>query len=440
MVMPFLPRFLRLCRLTGFALFCTLSFLAGWPRTAEASCTNCACVLAADASLTAWIFEQHFETRLHVSDAFEEHRRWMVDTDHPWRESFFNGHVGRAMMMLTEQLSAVGMQQMMIVGAFLDAKHQLETQRLFQQLAAEAHKDYYPSEGLCLMGSVAKSLSAANRNADVTYLLMGERSIDRQLGNVNSNASEGPKEDLQGRVEQFRTTYCDPLDNNAGLGDVCTGSPAARRNKDVSYVRTIGSPLTLDVNFGDAALTPDEQDVLALASNLYSHDVFSRHSAAVMSTPANQALYLKLRSIVAKRSVAEQSFNAITAMKASGHAAGAEGGETVQYMRALLQEFGVPAADIEGIIGANPSYYAQMEILTKKIYQRPEFYLELYDKPANVARKGVAIEALNLMQDRDIYNSKLRSEAILSVILELGLMQEQEKLQNNRNSLRPEVK
>jgi hypothetical protein len=49
-------------------------------------------------------------------------------------------------MAMTEQLSAVAMQQMEIIGTFLDAKQQLETQRLFQEMAAQAQKDYTPSE------------------------------------------------------------------------------------------------------------------------------------------------------------------------------------------------------------------------------------------------------------------------------------------------------
>jgi len=65
-----------------------------------------------------------------------------------------------------------------------------------------------------------------------------------------------------------------------------------------------------------------------------------------------------------------------------------------------------------------------MEVLTKDIYQNPVFFTELYDKPANVTRKGATIRALNLMQERDLYESQLRTEAVLAVMLETMLADE----------------
>ena len=76
------------------------------------------------------------------------------------------------------------------------------------------------------------------------------------------------------------------------------------------------------------------------------------------------------------------------------------------------------------------SYYAQMEILAKRIYQRPEFYTELYDKPANVKRKAAALQGISMMLERDIYDSYLRSEAIMSLILEARVAEAQSNVEN----------
>src|SRR5690606_22986449 len=73
--------------------------------------------------------------------------------------------------------------------------------------------------------------------------------------------------------------------------------------------------------------------------------------------------------------------------------------------------------EIFELIGEQPSYYAQLEILTKKIYQNPDFYANLYDKPANVERKSTALKAIDLMLDRAMYESQLRREMVLSVLL-----------------------
>jgi hypothetical protein len=48
------------------------------------------------------------------------------------------------MAAMTKQMTTVGLQATKVIGTFFDAKHQLETQRLFQTLMAEAHKDYQP--------------------------------------------------------------------------------------------------------------------------------------------------------------------------------------------------------------------------------------------------------------------------------------------------------
>src|SRR5690606_24858080 len=112
------------------------------------------------------------------------------------------------------------------------------------------------------------------------------------------------------------------------------------------------------------------------------------------------------------------SFAAITAMRAAGDP------ESQPYLYKMVQELGVPDDDIEKMLGKHPSYFAQMELLTKKAFQNPVFYTDLYDKPANIDRKGAALQALGLMQDRDMYESLLRSEAVLSVLLEMMIAEE----------------
>lgn len=392
------------------------------PRPAYAACcesASCSCMT----SVATGVINPHTTVQFRV------HELWMVTV-------FFNQYILPAMMHMTIELGAVAMQQMQIIGTFLDAKHLLETERLYQQLAAQAHKDYHPSEGLCTIGTSIRSLAASDRRGDVVANILAQRSIRRQLLNANSNSAAGPLTDRDGRLRQFRERYCDRNDNNGALANICDANvPHERKNKDIDYTRTVAAPLTINLNFagGATAVTPDEEDLLALSANLFAHDLFTQIPATLLNNnPANQQLYMDLRSIVAKRSVAEHSFQAIAAMKASGASTESQ---TAQYLSAALQELGMSAADANAIVGSNPSYYAQMEILTKSIFQRPEFFLDLYDKPANVARKGVAMQAISLMQDRDLFKSNLRSEAMLSILLELEIMKAQNAVQNELNRI-----
>ena len=73
--------------------------------------------------------------------------------------------------------------------------------------------------------------------------------------------------------------------------------------------------------------------------------------------------------------------------------------------------------------------------MTKQIFTREQFYTNLYDKPANVDRKGAAIQALNLVQNMDLFESKLRNEALLAVLVEMELEKAQAAVQNRMNKL-----
>jgi hypothetical protein len=193
-------------------------------------------------------------------------------------------------------------------------------------------------------------------------------------------------------------------------------------NNDIDYTRMIDEPRTLDVAFNNATLTNNEEDVIAMGNNLYGHDVLTRQADnEYLANREYQHLYLALRSVAAKRSVAQNSFDSIVALKAAGTDGMAGASHTREFLGAVMAELGVPAADILPMIGEQPSYYAQLEILAKKIYQNPDFFAGLYDSPANVERKSVALKAIDLMLDRAIYESQLRQEMATSVLLSAKL-------------------
>lgn len=381
-------------------------------------------------------------TNCFTENEFVIHREWMVKV-------FFEAHILPALMLFAEQISAMAMHQVVVIGSFLDAKHQLETQRLFQELMARAHKDYHPSEGMCTFGTNMRSLAASDRNTDLSAMGFSNRVLQRELlagdgVGVNSGAT-----DYLSRLKQFREVYCNPKDNGNGLDLLCPEPmDTTRVNKDIDYTSTFDAPLTLEIDFtseGDPdheknkheqTISADEEDVLALSANLYAHNIAPVLPPSFLSDENGNvningmSHYMDIRAIAAKRSVARNSFAAIAALKSQGEK------EVQPYLYALVKEMGITdEEELKKYLGERPSYYAQMEILTKKLYQNPTFYTDLYDKPANVERKNVTMKAIELMQKRDIYRSILRSEAILSVMLETALMDEQARVVNESESL-----
>jgi len=422
-----------------FFAFLTLITLITPVKAQE--CTTCTCTASCETGVTT-SDSLHEDIREHFTLEFDYLREWIVNE---WflvpEQNPPLGHVGHALMLLTSQLTNVGIQQVQMIGSFFDAKHQLETQRLFQTLTAKAHKDYHPSEGLCAIGTSTKSLVQSERIADLTQMTLTKRTMDRTLNSRFTVAGSGEGSDRYNRMEQFIGVFCNPEDNASGLGLLCgAGGVKEQYNMDVDYTSALENKLTLDLNVttgGAEELTPDEQNIFALHANLIGNKV---------SYPIPQYLlgdgngnmrdlmshHIKQRSLAAKRSVAQNSLSALTAMRASGSS------ESAPFLKSTIRELGVAPGDINPYLGDNPSYFAQMEVLTKKLYQNPSFYADLYDKPTNVERKGAAMQAIAIMQDRDIYDSLLRSEAVLATLLETLMRNEHVRISRDLSSIKDE--
>lgn len=329
---------------------------------------------------------------------------------------------------MSDQMSAVMVHQIFGIGAILDAKHQLETQRLLGQLRAEAHKNYESSEQMCRYGTNVRSLAATEEMARSNKRILSQMLQQRLTLRGGSVGERGRYFDLRNRFDQFRRVYCDPDENNGKMRDadipsasVCvTAAGGPRVGNDIDFTRLVDSKLTLDINFTDGTMTNDEQDVLALARNLYSHELLDYKADDLIARQGNTTNILDMRSLHALRSVAHNSFSTIVGMKATGS------GTVNQFMNRIIEELGIPEAEVAQYLGSNPSYYAQMDVLTRKMYQNPVFYTNLYTKPENLKRTGVALQALQLMHDRDRFEASLRREMLLSTILEMKIRESQE--------------
>lgn len=449
----------RLAFLSGIMLF------AG-PSASVYAC--CGCPSGNCSSASNDIQQEHQDIRNDTKQAFDEDldafEDWVID-------EWFKKEIVPALKAFTTQMNAVAMHHTMAVGMFIDAKNQLETQRLFQELKTEAHRDYLPSDSFCWFGTNTRSMAGANIKARSNIQALSKRALSRQLGTGAARGSMSVYSDMVSRWDKFRKTYCDTNDNNRVLINDNTGLVLAcdhdgpggsddagppldeyeRVNRDIDYTRAIDLPRTLDVDAFDGGLNSEvEQDVIALQDNLYGNRVLSREITATdLKSEAGRNLYLALRSVAAKRSVAQLTFNAIVGLKSKGTAEEFADfistkpplpyveslGHTRQFLGSILRELypetinepmdcttdtgGIKYCymDIYELMGEDPSYYSQLEIVGKKMYQNPDFYAKLYDTPANVARKGVAMRAIELMMDREIYESQLRREMIASVLL-----------------------
>lgn len=354
-----------------------------------------------------------------------------------WMLDFWNGEMIIRYRQMADMWTQAIVMQARMIGGFFDAQNHNTAQLSLQRLRAQALRDYMPDEALCQFGTVSRSLGASDALGRRAKIAISQGVQNRHLLNANANSANtatrgrdpGRAADKAGRLSNFITTFCDNADEDFVMNSVCQGATNNQQfNRDIDYARTFGIPLTIDTNFGAGGTASQQQtNLFALSSNLYGHNI-------ILTPPTPDQLeaeargsdiqkWMDYRSVVAKRSVAQNSFASIAALKSPGTNA------SYSYLRTIMQQLGMSATDIDRELGtSNPSYYAQMEILSKRIYQNPNFYAHLMQTPANVLRTQAALGAISLMQERDISDSMQRSEMLLSTLLELHAVRAGERL------------
>lgn len=92
---------------------------------------------------------------------------------------------------------------------------------------------------------------------------------------------------------------------------------------------------------------------------------------------------------------------------------------------AAFQKLGVPQSVIDRDLKGRPSYYALMEVITKRQYQDANFYAGLIKNPAAQDRTSATMAAFTNMQMRDMVQSLQRQEMLYAMLLELRILKRQ---------------
>jgi len=342
-----------------------------------------------------------------MADEITKHRHWIS-------EDFAIKWFIPELMILTQNMSAVAHDHAAAIGRLIDAKNQLETQKSIELMKFKAYKKYQPSETFCWFGTNIRNLHSAEAKANINTNALNHHALTRQVGEKNTSGAGSKTEDFAARWKNFTTNYCNVKDNNyssntTGLALACTegSAPVERQNLDLKYTQLIETQSTLDIDLTKEPTSLMAKDIMALGTNLYGSDALTR-AIGFMSTEAAQKNYLALRSIAAKRNVAQASYNAIIGLKSKG-----SDNSTKKFLAELIKGVGGDPQELDD----HPSYYAQLEILAKRIYQNPHFYTNLYDTPDNIARKSAALKGIELMLERAISESEARQEMLMSVLL-----------------------
>jgi hypothetical protein len=299
-------------------------------------------------------------------------------------------------------------------GGFIDAQSNLTSLLSRAKQTADVTLNHTVSEGVCSAASVSQSLGKADTKRIAEQLAISKILMDRDLGKPGSvyfdNNQVNMTAGLQGRLTVFKDRFCDKADENSSLSSICKTRTDVKLNRDIDFTRGLDVPLTLKVNFAEtpAILNDDETDILALAENLFPSQLLSTIENNRDNFEEN---YTDFRSLLASRSIARNSFASIVAEAESV-------GKSTPFAKNAVKAIMKTPADVDKLLGANPSYFAQMEVLTKKLYQSPDFIKNLMTNDTNVTRSRVAMKAVDLQQNQDLLNSLYRREMLLATYLE----------------------
>jgi hypothetical protein len=363
-----------------------------------------------------------------TQDFFKDYRKDFI------MDSFYTCPVETNFKKTADEMRRVWLYRIAAIGSFIDASSLNAALRDLQILSSDSIKNYTPSNQICRFGTLSRSLAQSESKVELDRMALSEVGLAKNLGKVNTISAAGLGSEFQERLKIFAEKFCDLKDNETGMDGICPSATPSNDydlNRDIDYVQLMNKNATINADMTDAGGTQDETNVITLSHFLYGH---AQPLQRISSTSINESdgalnLYADYRSVIARRAAAQNSYNTLVSMRMAGS------GESDFYMRRVLEQIGIAGGDADRYLGGQTpdypfvesSYNAQMNLLTKQIFQDPAFYANLMESKANVKRTSASLQAIGLMQGRDTYRSMTRSEMLLAILVEL----EARKLANN---------
>lgn len=371
--------------------------LALTPKTAQARC--CACDMtdneAAEASrviadLTAHVTNEHDQTRQQLTD-FENR---LMD----WLDNWWDNEFRPSLEDLGEHLNVQLIEHARIIGTFFDAQNQILVQKSLQEATLEAGRRYRPHDYGCVAGTVIGGLPRAAYATSAMRATLNIDNIARTFHNINSGNQYdfSQTQDIIWRWQEFIDHFCDPDQNLEHLpggaswpatadSPACGSGSWTKKNGDVLVGETLLDNPTIE--------TEEElRTAIVLARNLINPNVLNPIPESALRSSTGKTAFMERRSMEARRQVAQDAINAMIARRVTGSRAAGE-------VRDLMLQVGIPQSQIPA--GWNPSQYELMEVITKRRFWDPEYFVRLQTDPENVAREQAILSAFNLMQERE---------------------------------------
>lgn len=350
----------------------------------------------------------------------------------------------QSIKLLAPPISATALVNPVLEGNLRNAQMQRGVLDAQNQTRASVAMNQTVSNQVCRIASVSQSLGASDLYARTVQIALMDAARDRAFMRLGMSASVkdprraegvsdiGQAADNAGRWHLYKRSFCNKQDPR--LKNICTNADESMNDRDINFASATGYYRQLKINIAPPLndrqsntefASKDLNAVIALSNNLYGHDL----SFSVDDLKPSSYNFMDRRSLLAMRNVIQNSYTSYVAARASGNGGNADSLKAL--MAELKGEQGLAVQD--DVFGARPSYEAQMDVLSRKLYQGQAFYKNLMDNPANIKRQQVAMQAVDLMNKHDIARSLERTEMLMALWLEIKLRREQAVIENRFN-------
>lgn len=273
---------------------------------------------------------------------------------------------------MTAQIHAGMNDQTRQMSSMFDTSNMTELARMIQRDEDKAKKQFTPSQQGCRFDTVAVYRAQATRTTAQYQNAMAKTFTDVGSNKAGSLGSTGTGELLAERWSRYENAFCDP-DANAG-DSPCSGA-MPDRNANITPSRTIFGQETIDMS--------NPNNYLAVNEIMFNITGFEPPPPVdSLSNPQGKEARQRARNYLAQMDVANALVSSVVAERMPGQQA--------PSVAAIRTSVGV----------ANPSETpSEREIRQATIEQffDPNYYINLIDNPAVVAREETFLYAYNLM-------------------------------------------
>lgn len=381
----------------------TSTALAGVYATFVSNLTQAECDIKQNAATAVDDMMEALLTELHDTELD------LID----WWESWWWYDMRPSMQDMTGQLDTAHVDQARTMGSFFDAEEQNKTQLVLQNKELQAHRDYRPSEQICVAGTQSGGFGGA-------YAVMRHMrdAREREMNSVamrrtGSQGEYGNARLIRQKWTDYVDNFCDITSNSGAVAGVsgCTAN-GLLPNADIMVASTLLNASTIDIRTTTATTTARRVALRRMVDNLVEPNITDIFQPAALETATGKQAILDRRSLMARRAVARSVPEYIASSRLPGSRVGT-------WVRELRENAGIAS----GIISDNPSYKEVMHAISVEKFTNGRYALSMIDDTAQLKQEKIVLSSLYLMQLRDYY--ELLERMALSLAVQVSIMADQ---------------